>query len=65
MMRKLEKLLLTQAETAHVLSVSERTLEAWRAQDKGPPWLRIGEGKGKGVRYDHEKLKAWVAEQTK
>ncbi|MGO4441374.1 helix-turn-helix transcriptional regulator [Rhizobium sp. RAF56] len=59
-----EKLLLTVKEVAHMLSVSEKTLEAWRARNKGPPWIRF-EGERRGVRYDHEKLKAWVAEQTK
>lgn len=60
-----EKLLLTARETAHMLSVSESTLEAWRAQGKGPPWIRFpGEKGGRGVRYPLDQLKDWITKQT-
>ena len=42
-----EKLLLTAREVAHMLSVSEKTLEAWRTAGKGPPYVRLtGTGRG-------------------
>ncbi|MGO4440305.1 helix-turn-helix transcriptional regulator [Rhizobium sp. RAF56] len=62
-MTKLEPILVRQAEAAKLLAVSERTLEAWRAQGKGPPWLRIGEGRGKGVRYAYAQLRQWAEKQ--
>jgi excisionase family DNA binding protein len=58
-----EKLLLTPKEVAHMLSLSEKTLEAWRAKGKGPPWLKLTDT-GRGVRYPVDKLKAWLAEQS-
>ena len=58
-----EKLLLTAKESAHLLSVSERTLEAWRQSGKGPPWIKLT-GAGRSVRYQLEGLKQWIDEQT-
>ena len=58
-----EKLLLTAKESAHLLSVSERTLEAWRLSGKGPPWIKLT-GIGRGVRYRLDGLKQWIDEQT-
>ncbi len=59
-----EKLLLTSQETAHMLSVSEKTLEAWRASGRGPPYIRLSSAGGRGVRYPLDKLKQWIDEQT-
>ena len=58
-----EKLLLTAKELAHLLSVSERTLEAWRKSSNGPPWIKLT-GTGRGVRYQLDGLKQWIDEQT-
>ena len=60
-----EKLLLTADEVAHMLSVSTKTLDTWRRTDKGPPFIRLAGGGGRGVRYPLDKLKAWIDEQTK
>ena len=58
-----EKLLLTAREVAHMLSVSEKTLEAWRTAGRGPPYVRLT-GTGRGVRYRLDGLKQWIDEQT-
>ena len=58
-----EKLLLTAKESAHLLSISECTLEAWRLRGKGPPWLKLS-GAGRGVRYQLDGLRQWIDELT-
>ncbi|MEK1888820.1 MAG: helix-turn-helix domain-containing protein [Phyllobacterium sp.] len=60
-----EKLLLTPKDVAHMLSLSEKTLEAWRAKGMGPPFVKLGSGgKTSAIRYPVDKLKAWLAEQS-
>src|SRR5262249_55366142 len=49
--------LLTQAEAARFLRLSERTLERYRHSGGGPKFVR----QGKCVRYRQEDLEAWVA----
>jgi uncharacterized protein YjcR len=48
--------LLDPPTTARVLGVSPRTLEAWRARDGGPPYVRIGAL----VRYAQADLERWL-----
>ena len=44
-------------EIAAFLRVSESTLSRWRAEKKGPPFIRIG-----GVtRYRYEQVEHWLA----
>lgn len=44
-------------EIAAFLRVSESTLSRWRAEKKGPPFIRIG-----GVtRYRFEQVEQWLA----
>lgn len=54
--------LLTTAEAATYLSLSPRTLEAWRSQLVGPPHIKIS---GRAVRYRPEDLEQWVDESAK
>ncbi len=49
--------LLTPAETAAMLAVSERTLREWRKNKVGPPHLRLSHTK---VRYRTEDVDAWI-----
>lgn len=44
-------LLLSPGEAAKLLGMSPRTLERWRSQGSGPPWLRMGSGQQPVVRY--------------
>lgn len=48
--------LLTEGAAANLLSVSRRTLEAWRRQRRGPPWVRLG----RRVRYRLEDLQRYL-----
>lgn len=43
--------LMKAAEMAEVLQVSEKTLTRWRAEGRGPEFLRLGEGRCAPVRY--------------
>lgn len=49
--------LLTQAEVAERLSVSERTLEAWRCRGFGPAFVKLG----RSVRYRPSDVERWLA----
>jgi excisionase family DNA binding protein len=49
--------LLTQAETAELLRLSERTLERWRVVGGGPVFCKLG----KRVLYRRADLDEWIA----
>ncbi len=52
--------LLTEVQAADVLSVSVRTLQAWRAQGRGPRFVRVG----RLVRYAKADLLEWIKLHT-
>ncbi|WP_341998804.1 helix-turn-helix domain-containing protein [Microbacterium sp. LWH7-1.2] len=49
----------TQAEIAEIIKVPERTLEDWRLNHLGPPYMKLG----RHVRYDLLEVVAWAREQ--
>lgn len=49
----------TQAEIADIIKVPERTLEDWRFNHVGPPYMKLG----RHVRYDLAEVFAWAREQ--
>ncbi len=49
--------LLTEQQTANLLSVSTRTLQNWRQFGKGPKHVKVG----RGIRYDEAALQEWLA----
>lgn len=56
--------LMTPAELARILPVTERTLENWRLRDFGPPFIRLGALPHHKVVYDWHAVEAWL-EQLK
>ena len=48
--------LLTEAQVADYLSLSMRTLQAWRVRGSGPKFCRLG----RAVRYRLADLAAWL-----
>jgi hypothetical protein len=50
---------LTPDQLAARWSMSRLTLEVWRQKRKGPPWIRLGSGKGSGVRYRLNDIEAY------
>jgi predicted DNA-binding transcriptional regulator AlpA len=55
-----DELLVTEPEAARILAISVRTLQAWRVQDAGPPYVRVG----RLIRYVRSSLIAWVKSRT-
>jgi hypothetical protein len=51
-------------EAAAYLERPRRTLEAWRYQGVGPPYIRAGIGMRAKVRYRLSDLDAWLDAQT-
>lgn len=52
---------LTPTQVAEALQVSRQTLSYWRARNRGPLSVQVGQG----VRYPRAAFEAWVAETTR
>jgi hypothetical protein len=52
---------LNEEELAALLKVSARTVQRWRVNGSGPPWLRVG---ARSVRYSFHSCKVWAEERT-
>jgi|tagenome__1003787_1003787.scaffolds.fasta_scaffold20959347_4 hypothetical protein len=52
--------LLTEVQAAEFLSLSTRTLQAWRERRSGPPFVRAG----RAVRYRRRALYIWIDANT-
>jgi predicted DNA-binding transcriptional regulator AlpA len=52
--------LLDEAQAAELLSLSSRTLQAWRLNGSGPSFVRAG----RAVRYRRRDLLAWMDANT-
>lgn len=55
--------LLDEKQTADLINVSPRTLQAWRRTGEGPPYIKLGGPKG-AVRYVPAMLGTWLAERV-
>ena len=53
------------AELAVQLSVSVETLAQWRWLNQGPPFIRIGHGQRKLVRYAAPAVAEWLSGPSK
>jgi len=51
---------LTTVEAAAYLGLSDKSLEHWRLNRKGPPYIKAGGA----VRYDIRKLDRWLESRT-
>ena len=52
--------LITTQQAADRAGLSKSTLDHWRAQNEGPPFLRLGGPRGR-VRYDVDDLERWLS----
>lgn len=52
--------LMTEMQACELLSVSPRTLQAWRVRGGGPKYVKIG----KAVRYKRRDISEWLRENT-
>ncbi len=50
------QILMDEAQAAHFVNLSPRTLESCRRKKKGPPYVKFGHE----VRYKEEDLEAWI-----
>lgn len=55
-----EKVLLTTGEAADILRLSPRTLERFRVEGAGPPYIKLGSGKRARVVYRKSDLEDWI-----
>ena len=51
--------LLTPKQTGEILGVAAKTLERWRSEDLGVPWVRIG----RRVAYRVGDVRVWIRSQ--
>jgi hypothetical protein len=54
---------LTDAQLCEMLGVTDRTTLVWRTNGGGPPYCRIGIGRGQ-IRYRLQDVEAWLAART-
>jgi excisionase family DNA binding protein len=52
--------LVTEVQTAELLNISIRTLQAWRIKSAGPRFVRVG----RAIRYRRSDLTAWIEANT-
>ncbi|MFC2153440.1 helix-turn-helix transcriptional regulator [Actinomycetota bacterium] len=57
------KRLLSTKEIAKAFGLTDQTLRQWRMKGEGPPYYRVGDGERNRVRYDAEKVKAWLTDR--
>jgi predicted DNA-binding transcriptional regulator AlpA len=53
--------LVTEKEAARFLSMSFRTLQSWRSEGKGPPYVKLG----RSIRYRMNDLLVWTEKGRK
>jgi len=47
---------ISERRVAEILTVAKRTLQRWRKENRGPPWVKVG----RKIFYDEDKLKSWM-----
>jgi hypothetical protein len=52
--------LLTEVQTARILNLSTRTLQAWRIRGSGPAFVQAG----RAIRYRRRDLCSWISANT-
>lgn len=55
--------LLTSKVTAALIGIKLNTLEIWRGQAKGPPFIKLGTSPQAGVRYRRADVIAWIEQR--
>jgi excisionase family DNA binding protein len=53
--------LLTRKEAAERLRLSVRTLRRWADEDRGPPFVKMGESRAARIRYPEDLFEEWIA----
>lgn len=57
--------ILTTDEAAELLKLKPKTLAEWRRLERGPPYIRLGNGaRGGFVRYSKAAILEWASKNT-
>lgn len=56
--------LLTNEQTADLLGIRPNTLEVWRCNAKGPPFIKLGTHPSSPIRYQRSRVMAWIEANT-
>lgn len=56
--------LLTNEQTADLLGIRPNTLEVWRCNAKGPPFIKMGTHPSSPIRYQRSRVMAWIEANT-
>ncbi len=56
--------LMSSKEAATLLGIKTNTLEIWRHQGKGPPFLKLGDNPQSAVRYLRSTVVAWARQRA-
>ena len=64
--------LMDENDVAELLNLSPRTIQRWRVEGAGPPFLKMGVGPGRpgskgsgSVRYSPSDLESWLERQRR
>lgn len=55
---------MTTAQVSAVTQIKSSTLFVWRRDGSGPPFIRLGEGRGSSIRYPREELRKYLSDRT-
>ena len=58
----MESSLWTEKEVSEYLKIALTTLQRWRSQKYGPPWIKLPTG---AVRYNKNDVKSWAQGKIK
>jgi len=61
----IERRLLTRAEAARFLAVSQATMSRWAADRTGPAFIKLHDGDAGSVRYPSDLLDAFIESRIK
>lgn len=52
---------LTEAELAEITGIPQKSLQRFRKDGSGPPWVKFG---SRTIRYPKDQFQKWLAENT-
>lgn len=56
--------LMTTSQVSEFTQIKSSTLYAWRRDGGGPPFIRLGDGRGSSIRYPREGLRKYLTSRT-
>lgn len=56
--------LMTPGEVARLLRCTTKCLRDWRLANRGPAYMKTGDGESCRIRYPREAVAAWIEQRT-